>query len=62
MMGDIDFVAKNLNALNTILTYFFSVGVNMDEKDHCMIFFVLFSIFVGQPSNGHWKNYKEIGA
>jgi hypothetical protein len=35
-MGDDDFVAKNMNTFNTIVTQLISVGVKMDEDDHCM--------------------------
>jgi hypothetical protein len=36
-----DYVAKNLNAFNTIGTHLISFGVKMDEEDQCMIFFFI---------------------
>jgi hypothetical protein len=35
-MGDGDSVVEHLNAFNTIVTQLISVGVKMDEEDHCM--------------------------
>jgi hypothetical protein len=46
--GDGDYVSKNLNTFNTIVTQLISIGVNMDEEDHCMTFF--FSL------SGLWDN------
>jgi hypothetical protein len=32
-VGDIDSILEHLNAFNSIVTWFFSIGVNMYEED-----------------------------
>jgi hypothetical protein len=35
-MGDGDFIFNHMNAIKTIVTQSISIGVKMDEEDHCM--------------------------